>query len=289
VNTELVFPAKALVLKVAARTMKLSFRKWRFGESIALRGLISASRVTGDPEPLAYSLALLWSYLAGGVVKSPVEHVAPATELLLAYTLTGEEAFLEAPRRRADLHASFPFNAFGARFHRSDLSGWVRQIWVDCMDIDPPFLAHPGAITGEDRYFAQSAQEVIAYARSLQGAETRLFYHGFEESCARNGQLWARGNGWALMGMVETLKFLPKLYPQHEEFQQGLHTHCEGLAKYQDREGLWHTLLVQPKTYLKSTLATMAAYALREPFSAGILNGSDFGQWSTKHGRRRCA
>jgi len=262
--------------------MELNFRLWRFGESIALRGLMNAASATGDPEPLTYSLALLRAYLASGVGKSPVEHVAPATELLLAFSSTGDDAFLRAARRRAQLHESFPCNTSGAKLHRSDLSGWDRQIWVDCMDVDAPFLARLGALTGEDQYFDQSAQEAIAYARALQDDATGLFYHGFEEYCGRNGQVWARGNGWAMMGLVETLKFLPKPTSHYNELRQRLVSQCQSLAKYQDSEGLWHTLLIQPQTYLESTLATMAAYALREAFDAGILDESEFGYMEKK-------
>jgi len=270
--------ARALVAQVAKRTMELHFRMWRFGESIALRGLMNASRMTGDPGPFAYSMALLRAYLAAGVGKSPLEHVAPATELLMAYEITGEAAFLEAAKKRAEMHAACPQNVLGARFHRTDLSGWDRQIWVDCMDIDAPFLAKLGFVTGDDRYFDQSVSEAISYCRSLQDEDTGLLFHGFEKHCGRNGQLWARGNGWALMGLVETLKFLPPTHADYLELQQRLHTLCAALARAQHGEGLWHTLVLREETYLESTLATMAAVALREAFSARILRASEFGE-----------
>jgi rhamnogalacturonyl hydrolase YesR len=258
--------------------MQLHFRMWRFGESIALRGLMNSSHMTGDPGPLGYSMALLRAYLAAGVGKSPLEHVAPATELVMAYEATGERAFLDAAKKRAEMHAACPQNVLGARFHRTDLSGWDRQIWVDCMDVDPPFLARLGAVTGDDRYFDQAAAEAVSYCRSLQDEDTGLLFHGFEEHCGRNGQLWARGNGWALMGLVETLKFLPVTHGDYEELQQRLHTLCQSLATHQHGEGLWHTLVLREETYLESTLATMAAFALREAFAAKILHEDDFGE-----------
>lgn len=270
-------PAYALVRKVAARTMRLNFQMWRFGESIALRGLMRSSEATGDLQPFAYSLALLRAYAASGVGRSSVEHVAPAAELLMAYKATGDATFLEAARKRASLHASCPQNALGARLHRTDLSGWERQIWVDCMDIDSPFLAQMGAVTGEEHYFDRSAEEALSYCLCLQDEKTGLFYHGFEENCGRNGQLWARGNGWALMGMAETLRFLPRGHQRHHELHQRLHAQCQGLAKCQHARGLWHTLLDKEDSYLESTLATMVAFAMREAFNAKLLDERDFG------------
>ena len=63
----------------------------------------------------------------------------------------------------------------------------------------------------------QALDEILGYARALQveadKKEAGLFWHGFEMDCGNNGQLWARGNGWALMGLVETLTLLPEAHP----------------------------------------------------------------------------
>jgi rhamnogalacturonyl hydrolase YesR len=146
------------------------------------------------------------------------------------------------------------------------------------MDVEPPFLVKLGAVTGDDKYFDQAAGEALSYCRSLQDEKTGLLFHGFEEHCGRNGQLWARGNGWALMGLVETLKLLPSAHSDYEELQQRLDTLCQALARHQHGEGLWHTLVLREETYLESTLATMAAFALREAFSANVLRAAEFGE-----------
>ena len=266
-----------LVGNVAARTMRWNFRVWGFGEAIALRGLLRAAEVTGDNEPAGFVHALLRTYIERGVAKSPEEHVAPGTELLLLHEKFGEEIFLEAAKRLAALHHGFPTNPHGARIHRCDLPGWRQQIWVDCMDAEAPFLARLGTVTGEKKYFDQAAAELLAYARLLQDLGTGLFYHGYETHCGRNGQLWARGNGWALMGLVEALQHLPRRHPTRKELLQRLRNLGRGLAKTQSVNGLWHTVITEPETHFESTLAVMNAYALREAFQADLLNEKEFG------------
>jgi unsaturated rhamnogalacturonyl hydrolase len=262
---------------VAACTMRWPFRMWGFGEGIALRGLLHAYRATGDGEYFGFVRALLRAYVGRGVAKTNEEHIAPGSELLLLSEETGETEFLVAARQLADLHASFPANRYNAKMHRPDLPGWRKQIWVDSMDVDGPFLARLGVATGEDKYFAQAATEILGYARALQDEGRGLFYHGFEEDCGRNGQLWARGNGWAVMGLVETLKLLPSSEPRYGELLARLTAQCAGLARCQHTGGLWHTVIDHPQTYLESTLAVMAAYALREAFAAGLLDEREFG------------
>lgn len=251
---------------------------WGFGEGIALRGLMSAGRATGDGEPHAFVNALLRAYLGRGVAKSPEEHIAPGAELLMLYEQTGDVSLLDATLKLARMHASFPANKGGARTHRADLPGWRRQIWVDCMDAEAPFLARLGKVTNDENYFDQAADELTAYARLLQDEASGLFQHGYEEACGVNGQLWARGNGWALLGLVETLAVLPARHRAGAELRERLHRLCRGLAAHQDSQGLWHTVITNDETYLESTLAVMTAYAFREAFGHDLLKCDEFGE-----------
>ena len=199
------------------------------------------------------------------------DHVGAGRELLELHRRTGDDQFLEAARKLAALNASFPAGPNGERYHRGDTPGWRWQIWVDCMDVDGPFLAALAHATGEDRYFDQAVGELLGYARTLQ-ADSGLLFHGFERDCGRNGELWARGNGWALMGLVDTLVLLPRSHPAWPELQQRTVALVDALALAQHPSGLWHTVVNDPATYLESTLATMAAYALREGMKHGVLD-----------------
>ncbi len=257
--------------------MRLGFRMWGFGEGIALRGLLRAATVTGEARYFSHVSTLLRGYAARGVTRSPAEHVAPGTELLLLAEATREPEFLTAARSLADLQASFPRNSGGARMHRPDLPGWSRQIWVDCMHVEPPFLLRLGCMTGEERYGRQGLDEIRAYGRLLQDPESGLFRHGYEENCGPNGQFWARGNGWALLGLVESA-MLARKSPAREELEFRLRRLCTSLAALQTPEGLWHTVLNAPATYLESTLAVMVAYGLRVSFAAGLLSAAEFGE-----------
>jgi unsaturated rhamnogalacturonyl hydrolase len=257
--------------KVADATMRWNFRVWGFGEAIALRGLLRAGDVLGDPEAFGFVHGILRSWLGRGVAKTNDDHVGAGRELIELHRRTGDPKFLEAARRLAALNHSFPRGECGARYHRTDTPGWRWQIWVDCMDVDGPFLAALAQATGEDRFFDQAADELLGYARALQD-ESGLFYHGYERDCGRNGQLWARGNGWALMGLVDTLVLLPRSHESWAELHDRLVRLVDALAPLQDSVGLWHTVVDDPATYLESTLAAMTAYALHEGFAHGLLD-----------------
>lgn len=254
---------------------------WGFGEGIALRGLLSVSKALDEKVSYKPFVAdLLNTYASREVATSNEEHVAPGTELLELYEETGDIKLIEAAKRLAALNTTFPKNAFGARMHRSDLPGWREQIWVDCMDVDAPFLIRLGNMTGNESYIEQGTDEILGYARALQkesGTEQDgLYWHGYESNCGTNGQQWARGNGWAIMGLVETLKRLPKTHESRTELTDRLNSLCRALKRFQHPNGLWHTVVTESETYLESTLAVMVAFALHEAFEADLLDSELF-------------
>jgi unsaturated rhamnogalacturonyl hydrolase len=264
---------RALVRAVVVRTMRWPFRMWAFGEAVALRGLLSAGRATGDGRPLGFVHALLRAYVGRGVGRSPEEHVAPASELLTAYSLDGDDTWLDAARRLAGFNASAPMGPNGVRYRRPDLAGWRRQIWVDSMDGIPPFLARLARVTQDESHAQEAIRELAGYGRLLQDERGGLFMHGFEESCGRNGQHWARGNGWAAMGLAETLASLPGPGPHADELQQRLVALLDALAAWQHPCGLWSTVVDRPETPLETTLAAMIVCAIDGAWRAGLLPG----------------
>jgi unsaturated rhamnogalacturonyl hydrolase len=246
------------IRRAAQHLLAYGFRNWGFGEGIAIRALLETHDLTHE----GFVRGLFASWLGRGGAKSFEDHVAPGLELLMLYERTRDPALLDAARRLARLHATFPV-CNGVCLHRPDLPGMKGQIWVDCMHIDGPFFARLGRVTGEEQHFDQAANQVLSYARVLQ-APNGLFRHGWETACGPNGQLWARGNGWALTGMVDTLSELPPAHPACTEIRQRLGALVGALREYQTAEGLWHTVLNDESTYLETTLAAMVAYALRE-------------------------
>lgn len=261
--------------RVVEATMRWNFRVWGFGEAIALRGLLRAADTLGDRAAQAFVYGVMRTWLGRGVARSPEDHVGAGRELLEMHRRYGDDRFLAAARQLAALHAGFPAGPFGAKCHRPDMAGWRNQIWVDCMDVDGPFLARLAVHTGETGHFDAAADALLAYAVTLQ-EDDGLLTHGYERYAGRNGSRWARGNGWALMGMVDTLACLPRQHAHWEELHRRLLLLLRALRRFQDPGGLWHTVVDDGTTYLESTLAAMAAHALHEGFRHGVIQRAEF-------------
>jgi rhamnogalacturonyl hydrolase YesR len=251
----------------AAHLLAYPFRVWGFGEGIGVRALLKASAVTGDPQYEGFVRGLFSAWLGRGSAKSFEDHVAPGYELLALHERTGDGALLDAAHRLAALHSRFEV-LDGIRLHRPDQPGWKRQIWVDCMHVDGPFLARLGL-------FDEAVDRVLSYASVLQ-EPGGLFRHGWEADCGRNGELWARGNGWALTGMLDTLAAVPREHPRRSEIRDRVLRLLQALASYQTSGGLWHTVITDETTYPETTLAAMMAVALRDAERANAIDTGPF-------------
>ncbi|WP_159587817.1 glycoside hydrolase family 88 protein [Chelativorans xinjiangense] len=262
-------PDAVRIEAIARQTMRWPFRLWGFGEAIALEGLLAGADLLRREDYRQYAVALCLATVARGIGNA--DHTAPGRALLALYRSTGDARFLEAARRLVALHESFPRNPEGALLVRADQPGWRHQIWVDSMDLIGPLFSEFGKATGEDARYEQAVALTLAHARLLQ-AENGLFFHGYDTHAGPNGHLWARGNGWALLGMVGTLSAVPAETPGRGELLDRLKALVAALQAAQRPIGLWTTVIGREETYEETTLAAMAAYALRKAALARLLD-----------------
>lgn len=255
---------------IAAQTMAWPFRMWSFGEQIALMGLLAAAKRLRRRDYLQHVAALCLATIGRGVGRSGDDHLAPGSAFLDLYETEGDPRYLEAARSLVDLHRNFPRNPKGALLVRAHQAGWRHQIWVDSIDIIGPLFARFGAVSGEEEHFHEAVALTLAHARLLQ-TEAGLFMHGYDTHAGANGHLWARGAGWALLGLVETLALVPPETPGRAELADRLATLFSALARSQRPSGLWTTVIDRDESYEETTLAAMCVHAIASAERAGLV------------------
>ncbi|MDR7418244.1 MAG: glycoside hydrolase family 88 protein [Armatimonadota bacterium] len=253
-------PAQVLT-RVADRTAAYPYKVWGFGEAIAMLGLLAAARVTGAHRHRAFVETLFdrwWTARAG--ILSFADHVTPGVPLLcLART---EPCWGRAALALGTLFRSFPTRA-GIPVHRPDLAPWASHIWVDCLYTDGAFLALLARATGDASWLEVACSQAEAYVRVLWDESRGLFVHGYDAVSGRSNAVhWGRGNGWALLGLLDLLCVLRRTHPAWKRLAGVVRRHVDTLVTLQDASGHWHTVLDRPDTYLETSVAAMMAYAL---------------------------
>ena len=140
-------------------------------------------------------------------------------------------------------------------------------------------LAQIGILLDRPHYIEEAKYQFLLHIQYLMDAPSGLWFHGWEFTRDQPGAgghnfanaLWARGNCWITVAIPLFIELmgderLPKADPIRRLLESTLRRQVDKLVEIQDREsGRWHTLLVDPSSYLESS-ATAG-------FAAGMLAG----------------
>jgi len=284
-----------LAAKAADLLLLYPWKVWFWGDSIGLEGLLEAAEITGDAKYEGFVYGLFKAWIAREQCRSEFDYTAPGVALLRVFEKTGDRALLGAARRHATYMASFRKTESGAavRYENAalelppelpadhpDFESWrefaerVKDggpcIFVDSMHFDAPFFAALYRVTGDDGYRKLALDNALSQIELLYDPADGLFHHFWiEQTRTRNGIAWGRGNGWGLLGLVETLEALPAQDTGAARIRTVLKKVLRRMAELQDRRGGWHTVLNDASSYIETSIAAFMVTAM----SRAILQG----------------
>lgn len=145
-------------------------------------------------------------------------------------------------------------------------------VFVDCLHFDPGFFVHLGRLTGDDSLVELGIEQALGYARLLQDDQTGLFFHFWLERTGRAYVLgWSRGQGWALLGLLDVLSELPEEVDRRAELAERARRLADALVERQRRDGHWFAVANDEESGDETSTAAFAAAAFRRGIRLGIL------------------
>jgi unsaturated rhamnogalacturonyl hydrolase len=209
--------------------------------------------------------------------------------MCLAYERTEDEAILEAARglarflagRRTIQGAFVSFARVPLRepWGGEPLSPRERElladpgagVFVDCLHFDPPFFAHLAALSGDAALADLAAEQALAHLRLLQDRSGLVWHFYLEKTCERYGYGWGRGQGWALLGLLDLLERLPAAHAAYDELRSALVRLADALAEHQLADGSRRTVASEPASPAESSTAAFAAAGFARGVTLGLL------------------
>jgi rhamnogalacturonyl hydrolase YesR len=195
---------------------------------------------------------------------------------LRLWRATGDPSLLDYAERLGRHLAGLPKGRLGAFFHRPDLPDRAQMVWVDSMQTDAPFLCRLAEATGDAGWFDRAAEHLRGHVAALQDANSGLFHHQYdEETGRRNGVFWARGNGWAILGLVGCLELLPPAHRDYPAILESLHRLAAAVIEAQDRHtSLWHSVIDNSATSVEASASLMLSCGLMRAARARLLGAA---------------
>jgi len=272
---------RGIAAKAADTLMRYPWKVWFWGDSIGLEGQLNATELTADAQYRGFVYGLFKAWIAREQFRSEFDYTAAGVALLRVYEQTRDEALLAAAERHATYMAGFRKTEAGAavRYENAafelppelppdhpDFESWrelaerVKNggpcIFVDSMHFDAPFFAALHRVTGKNEYRQLAVDTALSQIHLLYDPADGLFHHFWiEHSRQRNGIAWGRGNGWGLLGLLDTLENLPPADPGASEIRDVMCIVLGRMEELQDSGGGWHTVLNDPASYIETSIA----------------------------------
>ncbi len=266
---------------------------WGFELGIVLAGFSATFGATGNQRYLDYIQHAVDRFVTpDGSLRTYDPHayslndILIGRQLLLLYKATNEEKYRRAADTLYQQLLTQPRTLSGGYWHAQ---ATPNLLLLDDEYMFAPFLAEY-AVTFHssngvaERDLAAAASQFKLLDQHARDPKTGLLYHGWDESRTRpwvdkdtgdSATLWARGMGWYLMALVDTLPNYPQTDPNRDALLAILQRTAAAVIRAQDPgSGLWYQVLGKPGlqgNYFESSSAMMFTYALAKGVRKGYL------------------
>ena len=253
--------------------------KWNYELGTLLDGMDAVWLATVDPDYFNYIKSSVDHLVtAEGAIPTlkPEDHeldnILLGRQLLFLYNVTREKRYLAAATFLYDRLAAQPRNAEGGYWHKQR---YPNQMWLDGLYMAEPFRAQYAVLSHHREAFADITHQFVLMDEHARDPKTGLLYHGWDASkqerwankqTGDSSESWARGMGWYLMALVDTLDYYPEGDAGRARLIQILRQEAAAVVRYQDKKtGLWYDVMDKPGAkgnYFESSAACMFVYAL---------------------------
>lgn len=258
---------------------------FNWGEGVLLAGMVRAYTFTRDERYRAFVEHWADHWQAQGIrallaqsdyvpKQAYCGHWGPAFPLLSLFEITGKAGY----RMLADEVLMFMSN-HAERTRQGGLAHFAGapQLWADTLYMACPVYARAARLEQRPDLLAEAQKQLLIFSEHLRDATTGLYYHMWDETTdTRTQELWARGNGWVAMSLVEVLRETPRTSEFFPQLSDLLARQLSALVACQDPQtGLWHTVLNAQDLYLETSASAMFLYALAEADRLALVPNPD--------------
>jgi unsaturated rhamnogalacturonyl hydrolase len=240
---------------------------WEWTHGIGLYGMYKYFAQTNNQK--AYDVMSKWfaDRLAEGTPTKNVNTIAPFLTLAYLYEINHDPSYLPYLETWAEwvMH-EMPRTQEGGLQHIVYNSENHQQLWDDTLMMCVLPLTKIGKLLNKPEYIEEAKRQFLIHIKYLCDNKTGLWFHGWTFAERHNfaEALWARGNCWITIAIPEFIELLD-LQPGdslREYLLVVLENQVRALAKYQDENGLWHTLLTDTTSYLEASATAGFAYGI---------------------------
>jgi unsaturated rhamnogalacturonyl hydrolase len=283
---------RELVRQVADSICDEKLEIWNFGESVAFEGLVGASEVLGDATWEAFAWGYLRSWAASrqgfreldctfpGVAAARIARTHDDLQLVNAMAALVSH-LLERPTIRGIYrtwrHAPLVQPYGPAQLSRRE-AAWLADppagSFLDCLHFEPPLFAAVGVLTGQSALKELAVRQAMAYVSALQQPDGLFDHFVLDGVPGSFGPGWGRGQGWALLGLLDVIEELGGEGIDLSELQSAAVRLIRAMVDLQRPDGHWYTQVAVPESGDEFSTAGFMAAGFRRAIRLGVVESA---------------
>ncbi len=285
--------SERLMTAVAETLVGLPYETWNFGDSIAFEALLAASDLLEDPKYAAFAHGWMRSWASRAEPYRRLDCTAPGLAMvhastrfddgLLLTSATGLADYLLTRPRVEGVFATWDHSPLLAPYGPATLRGreatLLRDppagVFVDCLHFDPGFLVALGIATSSERHWREGLEQALGYVRLLQ-RDSGLFDHFvLAGEPGSYGPAWGRGQGWALLGLLDVLEGARSLDAATggalDDLTDAARRLVRAMIDTQGDDGHWPAVVTEPDSGREASTAAFMTVGLLRAVELGIV------------------
>ena len=253
----------------------VDFENWEWPQGVGLYGFFKHYQDTGSQETLDNIVSWYERKFAQGLPAKNVNTMAPMLTLAYLAELTGNPTYHALCKEWAEwVMREMPRTEDRGLQHIVTGGENRQQLWDDTLYMTVLFVAKYGMVTHNQQYIDEAIYQFLVHIKYLYDKQTGLWFHGwtFLERNNFAGALWARGNCWITAGMVDFIEMVHLPQGVKDYLIATLTAQVDALARLQAPDGMWHTLLDDPSSYVETSATAGFGYGILKGIRKGYLD-----------------
>lgn len=250
------------------------YQFWEWTQGVGLYGFWKIYKNTNSEKYLSILTSYYNRQIKAGLPAKNVNTVTPLLTLSFLAEHTNNSEYMEICKEWAKwIYDEFPRTMEGGFQHITSDTLNEQELWDDTLFMTVLFLANMGRILKEEYYIEEAKYQFLLHAKYLVDKKTGLWFHGWTFHGNHNfaEALWGRGNCWITIAIPEFLEIISCEGSEMRFLKETWKRQVEALAKFQDENGMWHTLIDDPSSYPEASATCGFSYGILKGVKMGLL------------------
>lgn len=251
------------------------YQFWEWTQGVGLFGFWKLFEFTKQQKYLDVLKKYYDRQMSIGFPAKNVNTVTPLLTMSYLAEYTGNNKYMDVCKEWAQwIIEKFPRTKEGGFQHITSDTLNEQELWDDTLFMTVLFLANMGRILKNECYTEEAKYQFLIHIKYLTDKKTGLWYHGWTFNGRHNfaEALWGRGNCWITAAIPEFLSITKCQYSVEKFLREALLAQVESLKEFQDKTGMWHTLIDDNSSYVEASATSGFAYGILRAVKMGLID-----------------